>query len=93
MPYSIKEKIGNVNTEARKNIYAKYHFSPRDMRTIDCLGDIIESRVTSLKVEVRMKSLEYVSAVTRYIESTLMNRYPVKSIMLLKKTQDSCTKI
>lgn len=41
-----------------------YHLSPKDMCTIDRLGEFIEAGVASFKIEGRMKSAEYVAAVT-----------------------------
>lgn len=43
--------------------YNGYVLSPRDLCTIDYLGDIMETGVKSLKVEGRMKRPEYVAAV------------------------------
>ncbi len=39
--------------------------SPKDLCTVDDLGELTEAGVTSLKIEGRMKSAEYVAAVTR----------------------------
>ena len=41
-----------------------YALSPKDLCTIDHLGELIEAGVKSLKIEGRMKSAEYVAAVT-----------------------------
>ncbi len=41
----------------------KYFLSPRDLNTIEYLDDIISSGVSSLKIEGRMKSPEYVGTV------------------------------
>lgn len=42
----------------------KYHLSPADMNFIDHLGELAEAGVSSLKIEGRMKSPEYVAVVT-----------------------------
>ena len=39
--------------------------SPKDLMTIDCIGDLIDAGVTSLKVEGRMKRPEYVASVVK----------------------------
>lgn len=41
-----------------------YMLSPKDLCTINCLGELAEARVASLKIEGRMKFPEYVAAVT-----------------------------
>lgn len=42
-----------------------YFLSPKDMCAIDKIGDLIEAGVTSLKIEGRMKSPEYVATIVR----------------------------
>ena len=42
-----------------------YLLSPKDINTLDIIGDISQAGVTSLKIEGRMKSPEYVYLVTR----------------------------
>lgn len=42
-----------------------YHLSPKDLCAIDQLGPLMEAGVTSIKIEGRMKSAEYVATVTR----------------------------
>ncbi len=42
----------------------KYPLSPKDLCTVDHLGDLVEAGVESLKIEGRMKSPEYVAVVT-----------------------------
>jgi len=42
-----------------------YLLSPKDISTLDILSDILQAGVTSLKIEGRMKSAEYVYLVTR----------------------------
>ncbi len=41
-----------------------YHLSPKDMCTVDRLGEFAEAGVSSFKIEGRMKSAEYVAQVT-----------------------------
>ena len=44
---------------------ASYLLSPRDLNAIDLLPDLIRAGVDSLKIEGRMKSVEFVAGVTR----------------------------
>lgn len=52
-----------------------YLLSPRDLMTLELLPDLIESGVTSLKIEGRLKSPEYVAAVVtvyrKYLDMAL----------------------
>lgn len=48
-----------------KKSFKGYILSPKDMCTIENLGDIIDSGVSSLKIEGRMKRAEYVAGVTQ----------------------------
>lgn len=41
-----------------------YHLSPRDLCTVDRLGEFVQAGVSSFKIEGRMKSAEYVAQVT-----------------------------
>lgn len=55
----------NTNNNGKRTpVNDEYPLSPKDLCTIDNLGEIIDSGVTSLKIEGRMKSPEYVAIVT-----------------------------
>ncbi|HZK34190.1 MAG TPA: DUF3656 domain-containing protein [Bacillota bacterium] len=58
MPY----RLGSGERDKDK---ASYHLSPKDLSTIDILGQIIDNGITSLKIEGRMKRPEYVAVVVR----------------------------
>ena len=49
----------------------KYLLSPQDLAGIDVLADIVRSGVSSLKIEGRLKSPEYVASVTRVYRQAL----------------------
>jgi len=57
LPYSIQKDS--------KNIRSGYLLSPKDLCYIDNLSDLINAGVSSLKIEGRMKSPEYVATVVR----------------------------
>lgn len=62
LPYtSISNDGGHVGNKS----HSDYPLSPKDLCSIDCIGEIIEAGVTSLKIEGRMKSPEYVAIITR----------------------------
>ncbi len=66
LPYEILRNGKPVLDKGGKDpVFSKYRLSPKDMCTIDSLGDFIDAGVASLKIEGRMKSPEYVAVVTR----------------------------
>ena len=50
-----------------------YYISTRDLKTIEQIGEIIESGIKSLKIEGRMKNPEYVAAVVRTYRRAIDN--------------------
>lgn len=58
-----------------------YHLSPKDICTVDMIGELIEAGVSSLKIEGRLKSPEYVAAAVgiyrKYIDRYYDCRRPV----------------
>lgn len=61
LPYEVYDDVKNLN---KKPIEKSHFLSPKDICTLDKIGDIIDSGVKSLKIEGRMKSAQYVAAVT-----------------------------
>lgn len=59
LPYDVLRKGKAVNKGDEQ-----YVLSPRDICTIEILPEIIKAGVTSLKIEGRMKSVEYTAGVT-----------------------------
>ncbi|MDO5329188.1 MAG: U32 family peptidase [Coriobacteriia bacterium] len=54
-----------------------YLLSPKDLCTIDCLEELVDAGVKSLKIEGRMKSPEYVYSVVSVYRKALDNNYQV----------------
>ncbi len=71
MDYDSKERVG-------PELAKKYLLSPRDINTLEILGQLIEVGITSFKIEGRMKRAEYVALVTskyrKYIHNFLEYR-------------------
>lgn len=67
LPYELR------NSALRKELSAPgdYLLSPQDLCTIDMLPDLVRAGVASLKIEGRMKSPEYVSAVVSVYRAVL----------------------
>lgn len=66
MPYTLI-----VDGEPRDLGDKKYLLSPQDLAVHDEIGELLERGVTSFKIEGRLKSPEYVAAVTRVYRKSL----------------------
>lgn len=62
-PCRRKYNIKQVDGDAEFELGADYVMSPKDMRTIDIIDQILEANVDSLKIEGRNRSPEYVAHV------------------------------
>ena len=54
----------------------RFLLSPRDLAAYDLLPEILAVGVDALKIEGRLKSAEYVAAVTQHYRTALMRRLP-----------------
>ena len=69
LPYKLEDNNGKIiETDG------EYLLSPKELSTIDRFKEIMESDITSFKIEGRMKSPEYVYLVTK-IYRTLIDKY------------------
>ena len=66
MPYEIV-----VDGETRDLGAVRYLLSPQDLAAVDLIPDLVKAGVKSFKIEGRLKSPEYVSAVTRVYRKAL----------------------
>ncbi len=66
MPYEIV-----VDGETRELGAVRYLLSPQDLAAVDLVPDLVRAGVKSFKIEGRLKSPEYVSAVTRVYRKAL----------------------
>lgn len=69
LPYQLKEDGKILNEKPQ------YMISPRDLCTIDHIDELIESGITSLKIEGRMKKPEYVAAVVSSYRKAIDHYY------------------
>ncbi len=73
LPYSL------VSSQGKKmSNLGDYLLSPHDLMGIELLSQLIDAKVASLKIEGRMKSAEYVSAVTHIYRQALDRAYVEK---------------
>ena len=66
LPYELVDEHGKQLLDA-----GKYLLSPKDLNTLDLLPRLIETGVTSLKIEGRMKRPEYVATVVKVYRDAL----------------------
>ncbi len=66
MPYELMADGNKVDLGDRK-----YLLSPQDLAGVEVLPDLIRARVSSLKIEGRLKSPEYVASITRVYRAAL----------------------
>ena len=71
LPYELVDASG-------KNLLSgagKYLLSPKDLNTLDLLPQLVETGVTSLKIEGRMKRPEYVATVVKVYRDALDKKF------------------
>ena len=66
MPYELV-----VDGETKPMGEVRYLLSPQDLAAVDLIPDLVEAGVVSFKIEGRLKSPEYVAAVTRVYRKAL----------------------
>lgn len=76
LPYDLYENDNKVDT------MGNYLLSTRELNTLDNLKDILDSNITSLKIEGRMKSPEYVGYITRIYRRLIDNYYDNKEMIV-----------
>ncbi len=67
LPYELK----NMSSRRVPAAPGEYLLSPKDLCTVDMLGALVDAGVASIKIEGRMKSPEYVSAVVGVYRAVL----------------------
>lgn len=76
LPYNILDEDGN-----KLNI-GDYPLSMKDLNTLEYLEELIQSGVTSLKIEGRMKSPEYVYTVTKLYREAIDSYYRLGKVII-----------
>lgn len=79
LPYKLIENDKEVKTEGN------YLLSTKELNSLDYLKDILASGVTSLKIEGRMKSAEYVGYVTRLYRRLIDDYYNNKELVVTEE--------
>ncbi|WP_196594342.1 DUF3656 domain-containing U32 family peptidase [Pectinatus sottacetonis] len=73
LPYTLVDKDDNDLLQSAEA--GQYLLSPRDMRTIDMIPDLIKAGVKSFKIEGRMKKPEYVTVVVKAYRNKIDSFY------------------
>ena len=76
LPYKVIDEDGNKLNKG------DYPLSMRDLNTLEYVGDLIDAGVTSLKIEGRMKSPEYVYTVTKLYRMAIDSYYNNKKVCI-----------
>ena len=83
LPYTLLDENGNDVLDANAG---KYLLSPRDLNTLDILGELAASGVASLKLEGRMKRPEYVAVAVQAYRHAIDRLYsPAQDYFLQDK--------
>lgn len=72
---SCRLKYDIIDNQGNKLNHESYPLSTKDLNGLEYLGDLIEAGVTSLKIEGRMKSKEYVYMVTSIYRQAIDSYY------------------
>ena len=77
----------SMENNKENNIAKGYLLSPRDISCINILNELIDCGISTFKIEGRMKSPEYVAAVTSAYRYAIDNRRPPDEQTLKELTQ------
>ena len=87
LPYTFYENDKKIDTNGA------YLLSTKSLCTIENIGKIIDSGVTSLKIEGRMKSSDYVGYITRLYRTKIDEYYKNKEFYVTKEEINNIKKL
>lgn len=87
LPYKVLDEDNNVLNDG------DYPISMKDLNTLEYVQELIEAGVTSLKIEGRMKSPEYVYTVTKLYREAIDSYYQNKKVYIDEKTLNNLQRI
>lgn len=82
-----------VDEKNQKLNKGQYPLSMKDLNTLEYIGDLIEAGVTSLKIEGRMKSPEYVYTVTKLYREAIDSYYKTGKVTINQEEFKNLQKI
>lgn len=87
LPYNIVDKDENILNNG------EYPLSMKDLNTLEYVGQLIDAGVTSLKIEGRMKSPEYVYTVTKLYRMAVDSYYKDHKVFIDNNELNNLKKI
>jgi len=85
-PCRLSYRLVNLETEeVLDSEIGNYKLSPRDLKTVDHIGELIEAGATSFKIEGRLKKPEYVAAVVRAYRQAIDQYLEIGTVNLDEK--------
>lgn len=87
LPYKIVDENNNQLNSGN------YPLSMKDLNTLEYVGNLIEAGVTSLKIEGRMKSPEYVYTVTKLYRMAIDSYYETGKVNINKQELNNLKRI
>ncbi|MCI8778246.1 MAG: U32 family peptidase [Bacilli bacterium] len=82
LPYDLVEINGSKQSVLNKD---KYLLSMKDLNSLEHISELIESGITSLKIEGRMKRLEYIYLVVSIYRKAIDNYYKYGKTLVTNK--------
>jgi len=93
-PCRLSYRLVNLETDEMLNSeIGNYQLSPRDLKTVNEIGELIEAGATSFKIEGRLKKAEYVAAVVRAYRIAIDQYLETKKINLDQKLHDDMEQV
>jgi len=83
LPYNLYENDKKIDT------LGNYLLSTRELNTLHNLKEILDSNISSLKIEGRMKSPEYVGYVTKLYRKLIDNYYNKEDLIITKEEEEN----
>lgn len=92
-PCRMRYSLMDLDSNKKENVVGEYLLSPKDLFTIDRVGELIDAGITSFKIEGRMKRPEYVGEVVRVWRQAIDTYLSTNQYKLNKIDEDSLKKL
>lgn len=90
---SCRLKYDVIDSDGNKLNKGEYPLSTKDLNSLEYIGDLIDAGVSSLKIEGRMKSKEYVYKVVSIYRKAIDNYYKYNKVIIDEKDMLELRKI
>ena len=93
-PCRLSYQLVNLKTiQTLPSVIGDYHLSPKDLKTVDDVGEMIEAGITSFKIEGRLKKPAYVAATVRAYRMAIDQYLSFKQINLAKHIHQDLARV